>query len=398
MQSRQSAAVLSISGFIALAVAMGIGRFAFTPLLPMMQNDSGLGLAEGGWLASANYLGYLVGALMAASVQWPATLQLRAGLTLVIATTALMGITHGWAGWLAWRFIAGAASAWVLVSTSSLCLTRLAALGESRRAGLVFAGVGCGIAVAGVLCMVLSLAAVPSSYAWLLLGLLALAGAWGARNLWKTPSSPPAATTAASSNTASAAAPSIFKTYWNLILCYGLFGFGYILPATFLPAQAKLLVADPALFGLAWPLFGLAAAVSTLLTSRMAAIFSRRALWAGAQLVMAAGVLLPIIWPSLFAIAIAAVCVGGTFMVVTMLGMQEAQATAGAAQARKLMGALTASFAAGQLAGPIFFSLTHAYFSAGLSFALILAAAGLLFSSLLLWKSGSNRKGALYEY
>ncbi|HUG57058.1 MAG TPA: YbfB/YjiJ family MFS transporter, partial [Candidimonas sp.] len=58
MQPKQSAVVLSLAGFIALAVAMGIGRFAFTPMLPMMQNDSGLGLAEGGWLASANYLGY----------------------------------------------------------------------------------------------------------------------------------------------------------------------------------------------------------------------------------------------------------------------------------------------------------------------------------------------------
>lgn len=397
MQSRQSAATLSLSGFIALAVAMGIGRFAFTPMLPMMQHDAGLGLSQGGWLASANYLGYLLGALMAASVPWSATVQLRAGLALVIVTTAAMGITDSWSSWLAWRFIAGVASAWVLVSTSSLCLGRLAALGQSRRAGLVFAGVGSGIALAGLLCMGLTLAAVSSSHAWLALGLAALLGAWGARSLWKMPVDPPGGAAAAQSSANSGTTPSVLKTHWVLILCYGLFGFGYILPATFLPAQAKLLVTDPALFGLAWPLFGLAAALSTLLTSRLTAVFSRRTVWAAAQLIMAAGVLLPIAWPSLFAIGIAAICVGGTFMVVTMLGMQEAQAAAGPAQARKLMGALTASFAAGQLAGPIVFSLTHQYISAGLGSALILAAAGLLLSSFLVLKSAHKKKGIIHE-
>ncbi|NYT60756.1 YbfB/YjiJ family MFS transporter [Alcaligenaceae bacterium] len=387
MQSSPSAFQLSFAGFIALAVVMGIGRFAFTPLLPMMQNDTGLNLAQGGWLASANYLGYLVGALMAARLPWPASLQLRAGLFLVFSTTMLMGITSSWSSWLAWRFIAGAASAWVLVSTASLCIPRLTALGQPQRAGVVFAGVGFGVAAAGLLCMALDLADISSSQAWVILGGVALVASAGARNLWLP--MPPLASPTAQANVPTdnnARTPAI-KGYWALIICYGLFGFGYILPATFLPAQAKQLVADPALFGLAWPLFGLAAAISTLLTSRLAAVFQRRTLWAAAQLIMAAGVLLPVIWPSLAAIAIAAICVGGTFMVITMLGMQEAQAVGGASHARKLMAALTAAFAAGQLAGPTFFSLTHTYFSANLGFALILACAGLVLSSALLLKS-----------
>lgn len=390
MQSRPSAVLLSLAGFIALAVAMGIGRFAFTPLLPMMQSDAGLDLAQGGWLASANYLGYLVGALMAARLPWSASIQLRAGLFLVFSTTMLMGITASWPSWLAWRFIAGVASAWVLVSTSSLCIPRLAAVGQPHRAGLVFAGVGFGVAIAGLLCMALSLAGALSSQAWLILGGVALIASIGARHLWQTepPTASPTAPTSPPAASSKAHQPAI-KGYWTLIVCYGLFGFGYILPATFLPAQAKLLVSDPALFGLAWPLFGLAAAISTLLTSRLAAVSQRRTLWAVAQLIMAAGVLLPVLWPSLVAIAIAAICIGGTFMVITMLGMQEAQAMGGASHARQLMAALTAAFAAGQLAGPIFFSLTHTYFSANLGFALILACAGLVLGSLLLLKSNN---------
>ncbi len=383
MQSRQSAVLISFSGFVALAVAMGIGRFAFTPMLPLMQTDSGLSLAQGGWLASANYLGYLAGALLAVRLPWPATVPLQAGLILVVATTALMGITQSWSSWLVWRFIAGMSSAWVLVSTSSLCLSRLAALGHPQRAGMVFSGVGCGIAAAGLLCMAMSIAAVPSAYAWLLLGAVALLGTLNASSLWKGVAIPPSPPTAPAS-------PGLISTpasaRWLLICCYGLFGFGYILPATFLPAQARLLVEDPALFGLAWPIFGLAAAASTLVAGRLATMFPRRKVWAGAQVIMAGGVLLPVIWPSLSAIALAAICIGGTFMVITMLGMQEAQAVGGPAGARRLMGALTASFAAGQLAGPIFFSLTHTYFAADLSVALGLAAAGLVLSSALLLK------------
>ena len=63
----QKPEAIALAGLAALAVAMGIGRFAFTPLLPMMQADAGLTLAQGGWLASANYAGYLAGALWAAA-------------------------------------------------------------------------------------------------------------------------------------------------------------------------------------------------------------------------------------------------------------------------------------------------------------------------------------------
>lgn len=381
MSNKLSASVLALSGFIALAVAMGIGRFAFTPLLPMMQADAGLGLAEGGWLASANYLGYLVGALTAAALPGTPAAVLRAGLLLVVASTVLMGLTQGWYGWMAWRFIAGLASAWVLVSTAALCLSRLAAVGRQALAGLVFAGVGIGIALAGLLCMGLAMAGVSSDHAWLLMGAIACAGAISARRLW---ASGPAAAMA----NAPVATPAGGQL--RLIASYGLFGFGYILPATFLPAQARLLADDPALFGLAWPIFGVAAAVSTLLITRLAGLYTRRTLWIAAHIIMAAGVLFPTLAPGLGAIAVAAVCVGGTFMVITMLAMQEAQAVGGL-RARHLMAAMTASFAAGQLAGPIFFSLTNTWFGAGLDFALELAAAGLLLGAALLWPAGTRR-------
>lgn len=379
MSHTSSVRALAWAGFVALAIAMGIGRFAFTPLLPMMQEDMGLGLAQGGWLASANYLGYLAGALTAAYLPWTANTLLRAGLVLVAGTTALMGLTTVWSTWIAWRSVAGIASAWVLVGAASLCLGRLAAAGMPQKAGMVFSGVGGGIVLAGVLCLVLDLRGYGAAQTWLMLAAIATAGLWCIRPL----SSAAVLAPTLSSDPGQRAANGKHR---RLVLAYGFFGFGYILPATFLPAQARtLLLGDPASFGLAWPLFGLAAMLSTLSCGILLQRFSRRSLWLGAQLVMAAGVALPAISPNLGSIVIAAVCVGGTFMVITMLGMQQAQASAGR-RARSLMANLTAAFATGQLAGPVFFSLTSEHLGATLESSLYVASAILVLSCLLLLK------------
>ena len=57
--------------------------------------------------------------------------------------------------------------------------------------------------------------------------------------------------------------------YKGLVICYGVLGFGYILPATFLPALAREVVDNPQMFGLAWPVFGLGAALSTVAAARL---------------------------------------------------------------------------------------------------------------------------------
>ncbi|MFV0284418.1 MAG: YbfB/YjiJ family MFS transporter [Castellaniella sp.] len=404
MASRSSRIPLPLAGLLALAVAMGIGRFAFTPILPMMQADLGLSLAQGSWLASANYLGYLLGALLVTHMSWPPAALLRRGLWMVVLMTAAMGLDGHWMGWLGWRLLAGVASAWVLIGTSALCIARLNATGQTERSGIVFAGVGCGIMFAGLACMGLTLAGTTASHAWLWLALAALGGLMGASMLWRTSEVAPVATTSDAASVKDAGAPnnspashaatadrhspgesplpaqaaSAPTLHWGLILCYGVYGFGYILPATFLPAQARLLVPDPWLFSLAWPVFGLAGAVSTIMASRLARCYTRPQIWAGAQVVMAAGVLLPVLWHALPAILLAACCVGSTFMVITMVGLQEAQAAVGQDGAKRQMAAMTASFALGQLIGPIFFSLTHAWFGAPLEFALVLGALGLL--------------------
>ena len=133
MRTRQVASptVVVAVGMVGLASAMGIGRFAFTPLMPLMQAHSGLTLTEGGWLAAANYAGYLVGALLCVFADPKPGVAARAGLAGVAFFTLAMGVTADFPWWLLWRFVAGVASALVLVGISAWALQRL---GRAERA------------------------------------------------------------------------------------------------------------------------------------------------------------------------------------------------------------------------------------------------------------------------
>ena len=365
----KEASGIAWAGLAALAVAMGIGRFAFTPILPMMQQDAGLTVAGGGWLASANYLGYFVGALWAgashASRLPPAT-AIRGGLLAIGLATLAMAWDAGFAAWIAWRAIAGVASAWVLVHAAAWSMEQFARAGRPLLNGVFFAGVGAGIVLAGTLCAVLLTCGSTSTRAWQILALVAFAltvAVWPVFDSARAPAHQPGA-----------------GGGWTwpqsrLVIAYGAYGFGYIIPATFLPVMARAVAPDPAVFGWAWPVFGAAAVISTLAVAPLSSRYGSRAAWIGSQCVMAFGVAAPVFLPGIAGILLAALCVGGTFVVLTMVGMQEARKIAGA-RAPKVMAAMTAAFAAGQIIGPLCVGAMAG--AGGFTAALLLACAVLL--------------------
>jgi predicted MFS family arabinose efflux permease len=378
-----SAWASALAGSAALAVAIGIGRFAFTPILPMMQEDFGLSVSEAGWLASANYTGYLVGALSAIGLRVRSTIAIRVGLLVIGLSTLAMGLEHRFMLWVVLLAIAGIASAWVLVFVSTWALERLARLGRSKLSGTVYAGVGTGIVIAGVACLVVMSLHARSADAWLSLGVISIAVTAVIWPLVKaSPSRDPVpAPTVPASGIWSA-------EYRRLVLCYGAFGFGYVIPATFLPAMAKEIIPDPQLFGWAWPVFGAAAVISTVFAAQLERFLSHRSLWIGGHLVMALGVVIPLIVGGLPGIMVAALLVGGTFMAVTMAGMQEARRVAGP-RARALMAAMTSAFALGQILGPVIVSLLV---QRGFAPALVLAAAMLALSAISLQRKEKERE------
>ena len=370
---RQQIIFCFILASTALAVAMGIGRFAFTPILPLMIQEGTVHLAQTAWLSSSNYIGYLVGALsLLKSKRHPLFVML--GLSLVTLTTWLASLSSfGWL--LVLRFLAGVASAWVLVSISAFAINWL----KSRQvasSGLIYTGVGIGITLTGLICSYFifqsatATIAAQSSFSplssrlWQYLGVIALLATLLVTFLLAKINSQFASTAAAKTSpskathtnpTSSSIPPPAKLKLANVLTAYGLFGFGYILPATFLPQIAKQWLSGQS-YLLIWPFFGLAAALSVVLSQglqRRYNNFSLLGVWRVSQIIMAVGTLLPALWQSLAGLMLSALMVGGTFMVVTMAGLQVAASQVTHYPKYNLSALMTASFAFGQLIGPL---------------------------------------------
>ncbi len=373
---RQQIIFCFILASTALAVAMGIGRFAFTPILPLMIQEGTVHLAQTAWLSSSNYIGYLVGALsLLKSKRHPLFVML--GLSLVTLTTWLASLSSfGWL--LVLRFLAGVASAWVLVSISAFAINWL----KSRQvatSGLIYTGVGIGITLTGLICSYFIFQSATATIAaqsslsplssrlWQYLGVIALLATLLVTFLLAKINSQFASTAAASiaaaktnpskaahTNPTASITPAKLKLA-KVLTAYGLFGFGYILPATFLPQIAKQWLSGQS-YLLIWPFFGLAAALSVVLSQglqRRYNNFSLLGVWRVSQIIMAVGTLLPALWQSLAGLMLSALMVGGTFMVVTMAGLQVAASQVTHYPKYNLSALMTASFAFGQLIGPL---------------------------------------------
>jgi predicted MFS family arabinose efflux permease len=341
----RSPVVVALGGLIALGVGIGIGRFVYTPILPPMLAGLGLSKAAAGLIASANFAGYLAGALGASRATLPGSRRrwLLGALLASAATTGAMGFADTVAAFLALRFLAGMASALVLILASALVLDQLTKAGHPGLSALHFAGVGVGIAVSAALVAALLHAGADWTTMWRATGGVALLGTVAVALLVPSAGDQPAVVAA---SLPVASDPRLRR----MTVAYGLFGFGYVITATFLVAIVRATPAIRALEPVIWIVVGLAAAPSvwfwTLLGRRISA-------FAVAALVEAVGVLASVVWPSAAGICVAAVLVGGTFMGLTALGLMRGRELAGTGDARRVMATMTGAFGVGQIAGPV---------------------------------------------
>ncbi len=347
--------VVALSGTLSLAIAMGIGRFAFTPLMPMMLHDGLLDITAASWLASVNYLGYLIGALLCTfqPVLWRrlSLTPLRPSAMLKIALVATCLLTAAMAfdeprAWPWLRFLAGVASSVAFVFTSAWCLGHLARLKVPQAGGIVYAGPGVGIAVSGLLASAMVQLNWASASGWLAFGGLAVLLTL---LVWRVfthddalPAPAAAATSAHGSGHAEAAA---------LTVAYGLAGFGYIITATFLPVIARAALPGSVWLDLFWPILGVGVAAGAVLASRIPAHVDPRLLLVGCYLMQAAGVMMGEWLPTLAGFALGSVLVGLPFTAITFFVLQVGRRLY-PQSAATIIGLLSASFALGQIVGP----------------------------------------------
>jgi hypothetical protein len=269
-----------------------------------------------------------------------------AGIALTNFAIMLVNASVPWAG-LILRGAAGIFSAWVMVCASAWCLNALAARNAAKAGSWIYAGVGIGITLAGGMTWLGGRQA--STALWFEMGILACVGGILAAACMRVRLQTTG--TAASSHRQVNAAQGR-QGSWSLVICNCILGFGYIIPATFIPTMAKQLTSDPQVFGLAWPVFGLAAAFSVAAVSRWMSSWSRTTLWALAQGTIAIGTVLPLFVNSLWSITLCAVLVGGTFMIATMAALQMAREIM-PTNPTVLLGRMVTGFAVGQISGPL---------------------------------------------
>lgn len=388
-----------------LAVAMGVGRFAFTPILPMMLAEGSIDLHGASGLATANYLGYLIGAILctlqpAIWARWAGLPQpryaslIRFGLVSTVALTLAMGVPVP-ATWPVLRGLAGVSCAIAFVYTSGWCLARVAEQGKPGLGGLIFVGPGAGIVISGLIGSAMSAHQWPGAWAW---GALAALGAGLMLAFWPVFRGGPERLGAAgprvrrdvpgpgsspgqgrvSSRVVHVAATAGER--WLLALTYGLAGFGYIITATFLPVIAREALGPSRWIDLFWPIFGAAIMVGAFGSAFLPAAGDQRHRLMVGYLLQAAGVALTLFWPSAAGFAIGSILLGLPMTALSFFAMQEARRLQ-PESAAALMGLLTALYGVGQISGPPLVAwqvARSASAGAGFDAALSIAAATLL--------------------
>ena len=347
IQSREIILTL-LAGSASLLVVHALGRFAFTPLLPYFLADGLFDLEKGARLATWNYVGYLIGALMAVALARPP--RLRIALVCALLLNALFTLAQSFAGeyglllWL--RLANGISNGLVFVLAPALVLEWLASRQRAGLSGLVSLGFAAGLLLSNWLAnwpadwlsgaerwLPMAIVAVP----------LALLSGWQLARL---------RVSVRASDSAHASSPLFDRASTPLFLAYAGAGLGYILPMTFLPTLAKeqLTAGDPLIVG-AWRWTALACLLSIPLWNYLGARLGDRRALLGTYALQALGAAAPLLWPGRVGVLLCAVLVGGTFVGSVLLTQRQARSLQ-PHQGPRLSAALIALYGGAQLTGP----------------------------------------------
>ncbi|WP_416760564.1 YbfB/YjiJ family MFS transporter [Roseateles sp. So40a] len=336
---------VSTGGIAGLILSIGLARFAYTPVLPLMQQQAGLSDAMGGTLAAVNYTGYMSGALLAALIddpRWRSRLYFW-GMLLGLVATALMPLAPNLTLWALSRYLGGLSGAAGMLLGSGLVLGFLMRAGRRPELGVHFMGLGLGIVVSAIGAMAMDRLALDWAGHWwgfVVLGVPLLALCW-----WWRPPVPPPATTALA-----AGAPSVQWMRW-MIAGYFCAGWGFVISATFTVAIVER---QPLLHGQgpwAWLLVGLAATPAVFLWDRVARRIGDLNALLAAFALQIVSVVLPALSGSLGAALTGALLYGATFIGLVSLTLalvgRRSPGNPGKAMAR-----LTLSYGVAQVTAP----------------------------------------------
>ena len=376
------------AGIISLVLMLGIARFAYTPLLPLMQEQAGLGVADGGWLAAVNYMGYLSGAIIASLISNIVLKDqlYRIGLILALVTTVGMGLTENLWMWASMRFVAGLSSAAGLLLGSGLILHWLIRHDHRSELGIHFAGIGLGIAFCAI-----AVELMQPFFDWReqwvvfsIAGALMAVPAW----IWL----PRPEVQLVTNNGAPMIDQPPSQTFLRLfIAAYFCAGVGYVVSATFIVAIIEQLPGLQGKGSWTFMVVGLAAAPACVLWDLIARRIGDINTLIGAFVFQIFGILLPVIIPGFGMALLGAALFGGTFIGIVSLVLTIAGRFYPTRPA-KMMGKMTISYGIAQIIAPAITGLLaegDSSYNNGLYLAAVMMALG---SLLMLFLKVHNRR------
>jgi predicted MFS family arabinose efflux permease len=346
------------AGIFSLILVLGIARFAYTPLLPLMQQQAGLGVAAAGWLAAINYAGYLTGAVIASMVS---DLVLkdrlyRSGMVLAIVSTAMMGLTTDVTVWAISRYVAGLTSAAGMLFGTGLILNWLIRHNHRSELGIHFSGIGLGIAGCAIAVTLFTPALDwrEQWFAFTALGCLLLVPALA----WLPKPDTSGLTTSGQKMEDCPPSPLYLRVFMAAYFCAG---FGFVVSVTFIVAIVNHLPGLAGQGNLAFLAIGVGAAPACInwdLIARRIGDLNALILAAALQVV---GILLPVMVGGFIAAMLGALLFGGTFigmvsLVLTMAGRYYPT------RPSKMMGKMTLSYGVAQIIGPAITGMLGAKF------------------------------------
>ena len=368
--------VLILTGSAALALAIGIGRFSYTPILPYMLEELKISKTNGGLIASWNFFGYLCGSLLSILSFFKKKIKFVFFISVLtsILTTLLMSFYNVVIDFIAIRFFAGLSSAFVLIFGTALILPSIQQVGKKSLSTSHFMGVGFGIVISSILVSILGNYGFNWSDLWIGVAILSIILAIPI--FLFTPNE-------INSNESNKSSNSYSNLSFNLItLSYGLYGFGYVILGTFISTMARETVGFQSTEVYVWLLVGLAGIPMVVFWPWFGKKIGNDLALFLACAIMGLGIIMPILIENQIGIIFASILLGATFIPITALAFLEGQIRY-SGSIRVSTAILTTAFSIGQMIGPYFGGLIIDLFFS-YKIALFISSISLFIASLLM--------------
>ena len=368
--------VLILTGSAALALAIGIGRFSYTPILPYMLEELKISKTNGGLIASWNFFGYLCGSLLSILSFFKKKIKFVFFISVLtsILTTLLMSFYNVVIDFIAIRFVAGLSSAFVLIFGTALILPSIQQVGKKSLSTSHFMGVGFGIVISSILVSILGNYGFNWSDLWIGVAILSIILAIPI--FLFTPNE-------INSNENNKSPNSYSNLSFNLItLSYGLYGFGYVILGTFISTMARETVGLESTEVYVWLLVGLAGIPMVVFWPWFGKKIGNDLALFLACAIMGLGIIMPILIENQIGIIFASILLGATFIPITALAFLEGQIRY-SGSIRVSTAILTTAFSIGQMIGPYFGGLIIDLFFS-YKIALFISSISLFIASLLM--------------